>query len=631
MQKDSVPVLFIYLFLLFITLCVYTCALNNAFIFDDEYVVVKNLYIKNISLIPKLFKVDIFHFQHPENQSMGIYYRPLQGVSYAFDYFFWKLNPAGYRMVNIIIHSINGLLIYLIVSLIFKNKPLSLLTAILFCIHPIQTSDVSFISVRAVPLAMFFMLLSVMLILNYFLHQKKIYYFLSLSSFVFAFLSWEMALILPFFIVLFAFFTGVDRRKLYLGLLPFIFVCVIYLIFRSKFMPCDKLMLKGTFTLNNLKGFCYYALDYVAQLILPAGSQKFIFGDSLIWKTIFFFFCLGITALSLIKAVIFRNREITFALIFYFIGILPLIRLWETARMFGPVGAEHYVYIGSVGIFIMISYLILDLSCYFRKIALILIIGLVALYSSLTIINNANYKDDIAFYNHLASLDNRQTFFKVNLGTAYYKKKMYRAAAREAGFALAAEPSSWEAGLLLGNIYLAKGELEKALELYKKVLILYPKSSEALNNIALIYKSQGKYKEAYEFFTKALQTNPESLLALKNFTDLLIKDRLYSQAAQNCKMILTINPGDIDGHVLLGIISAESGHLKEAETFFKKALELDSASFDALKNLGVLYANMGDLDKAILVWEKAKTLGPSNEEIESNLKEARRLKRSRER
>ena len=64
----------------------------------------------------------------------------------------------------------------------------------------------------------------------------------------------------------------------------------------------------------------------------------------------------------------------------------------------------------------------------------------------------------------------------------------------------------------IGNVYLAKGDLENALVQHQKALEIKTRvfGSEHLdvaksyNNIGKIYNRQGKYEEALEMFTKSL-------------------------------------------------------------------------------------------------------------------------------
>lgn len=627
-RSKEKPVYLIYLLLLVITMCVYFSALNNSFIFDDEVVILENIYIKNISLVPKVFKTDIFYFQHQENPLMGKYYRPLQALSYSFDYFFWKLNPVGYRLVNIALHSLNALFIYLIICLIFKDKILGFFSAVIFCVHPIQVSDVSFISVRAVLMAAFFMLFSLFFLIKYFVSRKKRYFFLSLVAYPFALLSWEMALLLPALILLVALFSGIDKKRLFYSLFPFFFLTVLYMIFRARFIPCDKLSFSGAFSIKSAKEFFYYVGDYFSQLILPQGSRSLVLGRSILPQLIFLFFWVFLFAATLFKALIFENRKYLFAFVFFFIGLLPVIKLWDSISAYGTVVAEHYAYIASIGFFMLIACFILDLGRYLKRTIPVIAVLLVCFYSILTVINNANYKNNIVFYNYLLSLNPSRTFFRVNLADAYYKQKMFGAAEQQARLVLSSEPNAWEIHLFLGNIFKEKGNFDKAVSSYNKALALYPKSFQALNNLALIYETQGKTKEAADFFDKALKVNPESLLVLKNLAGFLIKNKLYDQAMLCCRKILALDPHSADGCVLQGIIFAETGSLSRARDSFGRAIELDPGSSEALKNLGVLYANTGNLGAAIALWERAQSLDPSNEEIRNDLSKARKLKGS---
>lgn len=89
--------------------------------------------------------MDIFHFAtSPSN-----YYRPLQMLSYSLDYFFWRLNPIGYHLMNILIHSLNSFLEFLLLYLVFKDKILALFAAVFFCVHPIHIGVVSVIGGRS--------------------------------------------------------------------------------------------------------------------------------------------------------------------------------------------------------------------------------------------------------------------------------------------------------------------------------------------------------------------------------------------------------------------------------------------------------------------------------------------------
>ncbi len=512
---------FIWPFLLFVCIVLYFNALSNEFIFDDHYVIVDNPYIKNLSLAPLLFKTDIFYFQHPASPTVGEYYRPLQALSHSLDYLLWGLKPYGYRLMNILIHSANAYLLYLLIHLLFKNSLLALLSAIFFCIHPIQASSIDSVSLRCVALEMLFVLLSIITFINYFLHRKNVNYFLSLFFYILAFLSREDALLLPLFIILFSLFLGFNRRKLFIGLLPFVLTFFIYLALRSHFMPTTKLNPLAILSLSNVKAFFYYLWQYCRQLILPVSPEKLIFGNCGVCRFALSLAAWGILVAVLIKSFIFKNKIAIFGAAFYFIGLLPVINLSNTIIFFGPLNSEHYVYIASAGFFLLASSLIIDIGAYFKKTVFVFIVFIIAAYSSLTIISNMIYKNSIVFYNHLLDIGPKGAFMHINLGNAYYEKGMYANAMEQARLALEKEPSSWDSYLLIGNIYMTKGDLTRAIEMYKNTLILNPKSYEAYNNLGLIAWQQGKFEAAALNFKKAASLNPGIRGSLDNLAIML--------------------------------------------------------------------------------------------------------------
>ena len=49
-------------------------------------------------------------------------YAPAQIVSYMLDYELWGMNPFGFHLDNLILHTFNGILFYFVVSCITGNR-----------------------------------------------------------------------------------------------------------------------------------------------------------------------------------------------------------------------------------------------------------------------------------------------------------------------------------------------------------------------------------------------------------------------------------------------------------------------------------------------------------------------------
>ncbi|MFH1772558.1 MAG: hypothetical protein ABH872_07045 [Candidatus Omnitrophota bacterium] len=180
----------------------YGNSLNGEFIWDDDILIEDNILIRDISHIPDIFtKINIsastgktFHF-----------YRPLQILTYMFDYHIWKFNPLGYHLTNISLHILTALSLYLFVLILLKDKAVSLTASILFLIHPVHTEAVAYIAGRADPLSALFLSLCLGMYLKYFETNKLSFFVISLFSYALALISRENTIVIPFLILVYHF------------------------------------------------------------------------------------------------------------------------------------------------------------------------------------------------------------------------------------------------------------------------------------------------------------------------------------------------------------------------------------------------------------------------------------------
>lgn len=85
-------------------------------------------------------------------------YAPLTIFSFLVEHTFWGLNPAGYHITNIVLHAINGVLVFFLVRRLSESTFVGWITAALFLIHPVQIESVVWISSRKGLLCSMFML-----------------------------------------------------------------------------------------------------------------------------------------------------------------------------------------------------------------------------------------------------------------------------------------------------------------------------------------------------------------------------------------------------------------------------------------------------------------------------------------
>jgi len=221
------------LFLLAIgVILIYSNSFNGSFLFDDQQILDRpNLHITDLSA--KSIK-GTFYFT-PKSKKI---YRPLPNLSLGLNYYFGKDNPFGYHVVNITIHILCSLAVYVFLQTLlsisgikpdFASKyryEISIIAAFLFAFHPIQTNVATYIIQRMASMAALFYIISVtgyIFFRNQTLSKEKISLFrkyaglsIAIISGICSFLSKENAAFLPITILLLDylfFFNLVDEDK----------------------------------------------------------------------------------------------------------------------------------------------------------------------------------------------------------------------------------------------------------------------------------------------------------------------------------------------------------------------------------------------------------------------------------
>ena len=160
--------------LVFLCGIVFANTFENSFIWDDADLIAQNSYIRSLKNIPLFFTPQYWN-HHQEISTKG-QYRPVRTVTFALDYAFWKLNVKGYHLTNLLLHTLNVILIYFLMLRLlclssYEQRPketagwfdicgLAFATAILFATHPIHVESIAWIKNRSDLLTLLFYLLS---------------------------------------------------------------------------------------------------------------------------------------------------------------------------------------------------------------------------------------------------------------------------------------------------------------------------------------------------------------------------------------------------------------------------------------------------------------------------------------
>ncbi|MEW6755690.1 MAG: tetratricopeptide repeat protein [Candidatus Latescibacterota bacterium] len=135
---------------------------GNSFHYDDGHTVVDNPHVRSLAGVPRLF-LDAGTFSAVPEARM---YRPLVQASYAVNHALGGADVAGYHALNLALHLLNALLVWVLAGLLLGDEAASLAAGLLFAVHPLACEPVNYISARSASLATFFVLAGVWAVLG---------------------------------------------------------------------------------------------------------------------------------------------------------------------------------------------------------------------------------------------------------------------------------------------------------------------------------------------------------------------------------------------------------------------------------------------------------------------------------
>ena len=211
-NKKPLIITVLLILIILITFISFYPSLSNGFTnWDDtEYVtenpVIFNLNIENIK--------NIFDFTNEESYRTNILvkslYVPLTMLSFAVDHHFFKFNPFGYHLTNLILHLFNTIFVFWFIYLLRKNIFMAFFVSLLFGIHPMHVESVAWITERKDVLYSFFFLLSLISYVYYVRKNHIILLIITFILFTLSLLSKPMAITLPVLLILIDFY---EKRK----------------------------------------------------------------------------------------------------------------------------------------------------------------------------------------------------------------------------------------------------------------------------------------------------------------------------------------------------------------------------------------------------------------------------------
>lgn len=592
----SIPILV--LVIVCLSQFVYLNSLSNQFVYDDEFTIVTNYFIKTWSNLSSFFNKDYFKF------SGELSYRPVVTLSYFIDYTFWKLNPFGFHLTNLLLHTLNSVLLFFLLTRIFNCQTTSFISTLIFSCHPVLSEAVNAVSYREDLLATTFFIAAFLLYIKTSKVERSLSfsYFASVICYLFGIFSKEMAITLPLLIFLYDVLFSKSKKlfhKLTHYYIGYILTTIFYLLMRFVILhnPVESHVSypEGSIFINFLtmsKVLASYMKLFFVPVTLCA-DYVIPYSTSLFDTSFILSFLLLVAVMVITYKLFFYSKTLFFSVVWFFVSLLPVLNIVPIENIM----AERYLCLPIIGFCMVIGTLLVHhhkIGLFSKSYITVSILVLVlAIFSFKTIKRNTVWMDQTVLWTNTVKISPKSFKAHNNLGNIYRNAGKLDEAVLELKYALSLYNDYIDAHNNLGVTYRKKGMLKEALGEYQRALQINPHYPYAHNNLGVLYAKSNYLDLAINEFNNAVANKPDYADAYNNLGATYIRKGLYEKAINECIKAIKYNNRYIDAYYNLGTAYFNNKQLDQALEILKMVLSIDPDHHDARELLNLIYKQKG--------------------------------------
>jgi tetratricopeptide (TPR) repeat protein len=555
-------------------------------------------------------------------------WHPLTWISHMLDCQLFGLKSWGHHFTNILLHSANTVLLFLLLRKMTGALWRSASVAALFGWHPLHVESVAWVAERKDLLCTLFWILTLWAYAGYVggsngqnpKSRGRRLYMVAVLFFALALMSKPMAVTLPFVMLLLDFWPfgrlrlenvrteGRNLVRLLAEKVPFFVLsgvsCGLTLWAQEKAMVST-----AGLTISQRLGHALIAyVHYLAATIVPhrlsvyypyervmPGGEVFVAGVMLVLITL---------------AVLWFARRLPYLATgwLWFLGTLvPVIGLVQVGEQ---AWADRYTYLPSVGLFIGVSWGVSDVASRARAIRRILpwfagATGVALLVA--TSVQLSYWKDTRTLFEHVERVSRNNPLSTAMLGSLLATEGKYDQAIEYYRMALSYSPRFPEAHFYLGNAFDRQGRLDEAIAEYEKAVRFNPGQEQAQIRLGLALEKQQKPQQAAAHYEAVLKLNPESAVAHNDLAKLLHSEGRLDEAISHYSAALRCDPSLAQAHNNFGVLLLQKGQVEEGVAQLREALRLKPGDPESQLNLAQGLSDQGKWSEAADLLAKAAT------------------------
>lgn len=489
-------------------------------VYDDPVYVTQNPWVSRGMTLDGI----VAAFTIPQNAGWA----PLSTLSHMMDVELFGLDPGPPHLLNVALHGINAVLVFLVMLRMTDALWPSAWVAAMFAFHPLRVESVVWISSRKDVLCALFALVSVASYVEWIRQRRSVYYAATVLSFAAALLAKPMAVPLPFALLLFDVWPlrrfgrsekdTVGRaimEKVPLFALTAI-VCAVTIwaqhsggAMRSlEQMPLAARLWNAIVSTAAYLDAMVWPVDLAAVYPLPKSgvpaSHVLVSGAVL-------------TVITLVALISARSQPaILWGWLWYLGWLVPVIGLVKIGAF---ARADRYTYIPLIGLFVAVAWFVSAIpgTRLFRIARGVAACFVVVLCGVLTARYAAFWRNSEALFEETLRVTKENAAAHNNLGVALLlrsrepeaaKQVLLARAERHFTEALRIEPEDVDARMNLGLVYLERERWPMAAMHLRQAVALGPSNPYAHYNLGLALRRYGNDQEASLHFAEAVRLNP---------------------------------------------------------------------------------------------------------------------------
>jgi protein O-mannosyl-transferase len=587
----------------------YSSIIHNQFLdYDDNEYITNNAHVKA--------GLTWANVQWAFSTSEEANWHPLTWLSHELDSELFGLNPVGHHVVNVLLHAVNAVLLFLLLQSATGFRWRSLMVAALFALHPINVESVAWAAERKNVLSMLFFLLALYAYGRYARRPGLGRYIAVAGFFVLSLLAKPQAITFPFLLLLWDYWP-LDRigardmptqagnaprlpiARLLLEKLPLLFLSAASAVITMEAQKAGgavKDLARFSLPLRLETTVISYArylgkTFWPTKLVLPYPHPLKLYPS---WQV-----GAAVALLLLITAIVLCARDKRYLAVgwFWFLGsLVPMIGLVQVGEQ---AMADRYAYIPFLGLFLMIVWLIADWTAAWNRtrqiparwLAIPAVCCLLAL-ASLTYRQVGYLHDTEALWRRALALTQDNYIAQGALAGVLHKQGKTEEAIEHIRAALAIRPDDWPANLILAAYEQSQGDTAAATARYQMVALRASKPSQraaAYNDLGTAYRQTGDLLRAKEAFEQSLRLVPSQPMLMVTLGLIAQKNGDLPEAVRQYSSAFELQHSDVRALLLAQALRLE-GRVDEADAMSRRAARASGNLAEAQKTVDSLLA-----------------------------------------